>query len=119
MVHRIVEADFVMYCDIVCTRPRAERRVGLGIPDIAQQGMFALDLDENHDPFLAIFVPCDGAAMCKDCTAGLCIVQTKRRVVFSHLAAGDEVALIASVEGFRSALPAEADMTLRIAIQFG
>src|SRR5258707_14930782 len=60
---RVVESIVLVSQDFYGRSPRASGRVGLGIPEFAENGGLAEGLHENGDPPFAPGIPCDGTAV--------------------------------------------------------
>lgn len=59
----VVEGLVVVGEDFDGFGPGAEGGVGLGEPDFPEVGGFSVELGEDGEPFFAVWVPADGAAV--------------------------------------------------------
>ncbi len=74
----IVEAVLVVGHDLPRVDPGAERRVGLGVPDLAEERRAAERLHRDHHPSAAVRIPVDRAAVGQHGLAGLDVAEVQQ-----------------------------------------
>ena len=87
----IVEAVLVVGHDLAGVDPGAQRRIGLGIPDLAEERRAAVRLHGDHHPAPAVRIPVDRAAMGQHGLAGVDVAQVQQRLVGLDAAGGDQL----------------------------